>query len=84
MPEPASDAHAPHPLSSAGIKAENDRRRAEREAAEHAPHPSHDPIGSIFRYGMSLAYERIDCVEAGECVHEHLNGACPYSVGVTK
>ena len=40
------------------------------------------PMSPTIAYGWStidLMRERADCIVAGECVHDHINGACPYS-----
>lgn len=35
------------------------------------------PVAAIGAWMITYAQERADCVEAGECVHGHVNGACP-------
>ena len=40
---------------------------------------STNPAAAYGQSVLALMRERAECIVAGECVHDHINGACPFS-----
>jgi hypothetical protein len=37
------------------------------------------PIDALGTWMLDYMRERAECIEADACVHDHVNGACPYA-----